>query len=315
MRESDLLAHIYARSADVGSLYPNVLVGPGDDCAVVAATGGSPMLLKVDQVVAGRHFEPFPRTPMDLIGRKSIARAVSDIAAMGGTPVVALAAASIPDALFGRADHLFDAMHRWARHWGCPLVGGDISGTPGPLTLAVTIVGTPHAARGPVLRSGARTGDLICVTGKLGGAVDAATSGGRHLAFEPRLAEARALCDALGASLHAMMDLSDGLGIDASRLAEASGRRLVIDAAAIPRGPGVSGWREAAGTGEDYELLFAVDASCPLPSACPGTPTPITVIGRVADPAPGPACVFIDDGAEHDGSSLGWDHARARPAP
>ncbi|MBM4107511.1 MAG: thiamine-phosphate kinase [Phycisphaerae bacterium] len=315
MRESDLLAHIYARSADLGSLYPRVLVGPGDDCAVLDAGGGPPLLLKVDQVVAGRHFEPFPRTPMDLIGRKSIARAVSDVAAMGGTPMVALAAAAIPDALFGRADHLFDAMHRWARHWGCPLIGGDISSTPGPLTIAVTIVGTPHHARGPVLRSGARPGDLVCVTGRLGGAVDAATSGGRHLTFEPRLAEARALCDTLGGRLHALMDLSDGLGIDASRMADASRCRITIDAAAIPRAPGVSGWREAAGAGEDYELLFTLDPDCTPPPACPGTSTTITVIGRVLEPAPGPACAILDAGTEHDGSSLGWDHARPGPTP
>lgn len=310
MRESDLLAHIYARSADVGAVYPCVRVGPGDDCAVVSSVGGDLLLLKVDQVVAGRHFAPFPRTPIDLIGRKSIARAVSDIAAMGGTPMVSLAGAAIPDALFGRADHLFDAMHRWSRHWGCPLVGGDISATSGPLTLAISIVGTPHPARGPVLRSGARPGDRICVTGRLGGAVDAATSGGRHLTFEPRLAEARALCDAFGPRLHAMMDLSDGLGIDASRLAQASGHRVEIEASAIPRAPGVADWREAAGTGEDYELLVALDGSCEVPSVCPGTSTPLTVIGHVAERVGEPWCVIVDADVEHDAARLGYDHPR-----
>ncbi len=313
MRESDLLAHIYARSADLAALYPHVLVGPGDDCAVLAAPSGPSLLLKVDQLVAGRHFAPFPRTPIDLIGRKSIARAVSDIAAMGGTPMVALAAASIPDGLFGRADHLFDAMQRWARHWDCPLVGGDISATAGPLTLAITVVGLPHPVRGPVLRSGAKAGDLICVTGRLGGAVDAATSGGRHLTFEPRLAEARALCDMFGPHLHAMMDLSDGLGIDGTRLAQASGQRLNIDASAIPRAPGVADWREAAGTGEDYELLLILDPSCQVPSSCPVTGTPLAVIGRVSEHSGGPWCVLIDAGNEHDGSTLGYNHPHPEP--
>lgn len=314
MNESRLLAHIYARSADLSAAYPHVAVGPGDDCAVIRDPSGAQLLLKVDQLIAGRHFEPFPRTPIDLIGRKSIARAVSDIAAMAGTPTAALAGACVPEALFSRADHLFDAMHRWARHWGCPLIGGDISATDGPLTLAITVIGTPHPRRGPVLRSGARPGDLLCVTGRLGGSVDAATGGGRHLTFDPRLAEARALADLLGDRLHAMMDLSDGLGIDAARLAAASGCRVEVQEAALPRHAGVHSWREAAGDGEDYELLFAVDPACALPPVCPGSATPITVIGRILPPGEGPPCVIAIGDARVDISAVGFQHGRGDPA-
>jgi thiamine-monophosphate kinase len=197
-------------------------------------------------------------------------------------------------------------MARWARHFGCPLVGGDIA-IGGALVLSVTAVGAPHPARGPVLRSGTRPGDDLYVTGSLGGSFNRATGLGRHLTFEPRLAESRWLCDALGPALHSMMDLSDGLGRDAARMAAASGVRLVIDAAVIPRSPGVSDWRQAASNGEDYELLFTAPADAPVPAACPATGTPVTRIGVAAA---GSGCVIVDGGRETDASELGWEHGR-----
>ncbi len=234
MREAELLSHIYARSAGLAGEFPHILVGPGDDCAVVRPPAGAAgLLLKVDQLVEGRHFRPIPATPVDLVARKAIARSVSDIAAMGGTPSCALVGAVLP-ARCHFADALFDAMARWARHWGCPLVGGDIATWTGEtLILSITIVGTPHPARGPVRRSGARPGDDLFVTGTLGGSLDPATGLGRHLTFEPRLPEARSLCDSLGDRLTAMMDISDGLGIDAGRLAAASGVRIVPGAGCV----------------------------------------------------------------------------------
>lgn len=278
------------------------------------------MLLKVDQVVAGRHFRPFPATPIDLIARKAIARAVSDVAAMGGTPSCALAAAVLP-AEFAKADELFDAMARWALHWRCPLVGGDIaigSGEEkdgrhhGRLVLGVTVVGSPHAGRGPVLRSGAMPGDAVYVTGSLGGSLDAATGLGRHLTFEPRLAEAKWLCDTLGARLHAMMDLSDGLGRDAARLGEASKVALEVDSGLLPLGAGVRDWRGAVGDGEDYELLFTVPGSVAMRELCPQTGTRVTRIGRVvAGETGGPRCVIVTPGGPVAGDELGWDHGAA----
>ncbi len=332
MREEELLRHIRDRSTDLGRQFPHVLTGPGDDCAVVRMLSGDPLLLKVDQLVEGRHFRPYPATPIELVARKAIARSVSDIAAMAGTPACALASATLPDPC-PWADTLFDHMARWARHWNCPLVGGDIASwekdeetrrggqaptrraeetrepdaqardpaaCPG-LVLSVTILGTPHPTRGPVLRSTARPGDAVYVTGPLGGSFDPATGLGKHLTFEPRLAEARALCDALGDRLHAMMDISDGLGIDAGRLAAASGVRIELDAQAIPRAKGVQDWRRAAADGEDYELLFTA-----------GNPTdqdlrrlaPIR-IGSVVE---GSGCVIIENGLAHDAASMGWQH-------
>jgi thiamine-monophosphate kinase len=309
MRESDLLSHIYSASRDLGTAFPYVVAGPGHDCAVVATRSGECILLKVDQLISGIHFRPHPHTPIDLIARKAIARTVSDIAAAGGTPHGALAAATLPPD-FELATDLYNALARWARRWGCPLVGGDTAILPinerGPLSLSISILGLVHASSGPVLRSGALPGDAVYVTGALGGSLDRATGLGRHLTFEPRLDEARWLCDALGDDLHAMMDISDGLGRDAARLAEASGARLMLEANLIPHAPGVSDWRTASSDGEDYELLFAASPKAQIPDRCPLTNTPVTRIGVVS---PGHGCVIRDpSGSEVDASELGWDH-------
>jgi thiamine-monophosphate kinase len=313
MRELDLLSRIYDRSRDLSADFPQVLVGPGDDCAVVASPPGGQLLLKVDQLIEGRHF--LRGTALDLIARKAIARAVSDIAAMAGAPTAALAAAALPRGFPQEpANQLFDAASRWARHFGCPLVGGDIAsfaGADAPLSLTITIIGTPHTRRGPVLRSTALEGDAVYITGAVGGSFDKATGGGRHLSFDPRLPEARWLADTLGPDLHAMMDISDGLGLDAGRMAEASNLSIELDAAAIPLAgaPGPDALFDAVAAGEDYELLFTTPAASVLPSFCPTTGTPITRIGRCV-PADGrPRCTLrLTNGAQVDVSTRGWQH-------
>ncbi len=287
MNESELLAHIYARSENGA---PGVRVGPGDDCAVVELAG-APVLLTVDQLIEGRHYDA--GAPLGAIAHKALARSVSDVAAMGGRPRFALATAALP-AGFAGADDLFDHMHRAALALGCPLVGGDIATTIGPATLTTTLVGEPHATRGPVLRSGARAGDGVYVTGRLGGSY----ASGRHLAFTPRVAEAAALCDALGDDLHAMIDLSDGLGRDAGRVATASGVRMEIDAALVPLHEGVADALTAAGDGEDYELLFTASAEPPAGIA--------TRIGEVV--AGSGAVMCLATGESVNISEIGWEH-------
>ncbi len=301
MRESALLSHIAQRSADLSGLASamgTIEAGPGDDAAVVRLADGKALLLTVDQLVVGRHVEA--GTPIDLIARKAIARSVSDIAAMGGTPAWGLATGLLP-ADAEEADELFDAMARWARHWGCPLIGGDIaSSSPGealPLSLTVTIAGTMVARAAPVLRSGATPGDDLWLTGPVGGSFVS----GRHLTFEPRL-EAGQRAAAMGA--HAMLDLSDGLGRDASRMGEASGARLVIEAERLPLHPEQSDWRTASADGDDYELLIA------LPERLRGSARQAGWLGPVGRVEPGPAgAVLIDrSGVAHDAGDLGWDH-------
>jgi thiamine-monophosphate kinase len=301
VNESDLLAHIYTRSRDLAARFPHILVGPGHDCAAISLPGAA--LLKVDQLIEGRHFSP--GTSLNLIARKAIARPLSDIAASGGSPLAALAAATLPHN-YPHADELFDSLARWAVRFNCPLVGGDIAASDSsPLALSITLIGAPHPLRGPVLRSGARPGDSLYITGSIGASFDPATGRGHHLTFDPRLPESRWLCDTLGPDLHAMMDISDGLGRDAGRMALASGVRIRLDAAAIPLSPGAADPLRAASQGEDYELLFAT--SSPLPAACPASGVPFTRIGTIEH---GSGCTIKTGSQERDAGAMGWDHGR-----
>ncbi len=298
--ESELLRHIYARSASLGASMGDVLdIGPGDDCASIRVRDGS-LLLTVDQLVEGRHYTP--ETPLDLIARKCVARSVSDIAAMGGAPLVALATGALND-MFENENELFDAMHRWAADFGCPLVGGDIARTAGPTVLTCTVLGTPHPTRGAVTRAGAQAGDGVYIVGRIG---DSFRSG-RHLTFTPQLNEARWLCDSLGADLHAMLDVSDGVGRDAARIAEASGVRLELRAESLPLHDATE-WMAALAEGEDYTLLFT--ASRDPGASCPATGEPVTRVGTVLErDASSPICeVIAPSGERLDGASLGWDH-------
>lgn len=304
MRETELVDQIEQWWRHRPASDAHVLVGPGDDCAVVQF-GAQPMLLSVDQLVAGRHIaaaEVAGEAGVDRVARKAMARALSDIAAMGGRPACALAAAGIPGG-FAHASLLAARLACWADHWGCPLIGGDLTATDGPLSLAITVVGWPHPQRGPVLRAGAQPGDLVAVTGRVGGAVRS----GRHGRFEPRLREGARLCDLLGSQLHAMIDLSDGLGLDAARLARASGVRIELEVDRIPMAEQVDDWRSAIAEGEDYELCLCVSPSAGPLLRLDDPPTPVSVIGRVRA---GAGCVFrCPDGTEQDGGALGWVHA------
>lgn len=301
MRESELLGHIYERSRGLVAAGARVLVGPGDDCAVVevgGGVGGGQLLLKVDQVVEGRHF--VAGTAIDLIGRKAVARTVSDIAAMGGTPTVGLCGAVLPSG-FAEGDALFDAVSRWAMAFGCPLVGGDISmlggGQAGPLALGMTVVGRVHATRGAVLRSGAMVGDGVYVTGRLGNSF----ASGRHMTFTPRVKEAARLCAELGERLHAMMDISDGLGRDAGRMCVASGVGMEIGAADVPRNADCATWERAVSEGEDYELLFT--AAGAVMRECEGT-----MVTRVGTVVQGAGVVVVADGKRIEAGEMGWEH-------
>jgi thiamine-monophosphate kinase len=166
-----------------------------------------------------------------------------------------------------------------------------------------------------VLRGGARPGDDVFVTGTIGGSfrqhADADFSfpgGGKHLTFTPRTREATALADTLGESLHAMMDISDGLGLDAARLATRSNAAIELDANHIPLSPGQSDPLRAAAHGEDYELLFTAAPAAPVPATIAGTP--LTRIGRVIAHGTGqPRCVLIHNGTRTSADALGWEHA------
>jgi thiamine-monophosphate kinase len=228
-----------------------VRVSIGDDCAVIAFPGESRWrLLKTDAVVEGIHF--LPDEEMRRVGWKALCRAISDIAAMGGLPEHALVTLAVArEAKVESVRRLYAGLKRAAKRFGVSIVGGETSRSPGPLFLNIALTGSVEPER-CVLRSGGKPGDAIYVTGRLGGSIT-----GKHLDFIPRLAEARWLTEHF--HLHAMMDLSDGIGADLPRLAAASRCGYLLDPERLPRTAGVTP-QNALSDGEDYELLFTVGA-------------------------------------------------------
>lgn len=227
----------------------------GDDAAVIAAAG-SPLLFASDASVEGVHFDRRFVSLAD-VGWRSLVQNVSDIAAMGGTPTAAVV--SIVGARHDELRPIYDGLREAARTYGCRIVGGDLSDGPA-LIVAVAILGAVPQA-GPVLRSGARPGDVAFVTGALG----AASAGLRLLSRDPgaggelaaaflrpraRVAEGAA---AARAGATGMIDVSDGLGIDLHRLADESSVGFVLDEVPIAGGSTLG---DALGGGEDYELVF-----------------------------------------------------------
>jgi thiamine-monophosphate kinase len=305
MRESEVIAEVVARNPTLATAGgATVLVPPGDDMALVELRGRR-VLVAADQVIEGRHWAP--GTPLRLVARKALARNVSDIAAMAGVPSCAVATVALPpDMPDGEVRALAAGLHDAGLEFRCPLVGGDTGthfGAGAPLVLSVSVLAEPGPTGRVVTRSGARPGDLLCVTGTLGASAGFGP-GGHHLTFTPRIAEALALVDALGDRLRAMIDLSDGLAADAGHLASAAGCSALIEAGRLPVEPGI-GWREAVGLGEDYELAFACDG--PPPDAVCGTP--VRVVGRFEAGRAGQVAVDAD-GMRHDVSGLGWEHGR-----
>jgi thiamine-monophosphate kinase len=276
MGEFELLARLRERLPPPG---PRVLVGSGDDAAVTLPGGAT--ATSVDAIVDGVHFRR-GQASLAEIGHKALATALSDLAAMGAEPGEAYVVLGVPPDLDEDGClELLDGFAALAARTGTTLAGGDVSRTPA-LTLAVTVVGHASAPELLIGRGGARPGDVLVLSGELGGAAAgllllerpelgdavgdeaAARLRERQLRPQPRLATGQALA-AAGAT--AMIDLSDGLGADAGHLAERSGVALRIDASALPLAGGVAEVGVAAGReplqlavsgGEDYELLAAL---------------------------------------------------------
>lgn len=229
-----------------------VIAGPGDDCAVLRGSDKSRLLLlKTDCIVEGIHFAP--NTKPEAVGWKAMARPLSDFAAMSGVPEFALVTLIAPARTKVEwVTKAYAGLEKAAAKFAVLIVGGETSSTAGPITVSVSISGSVEPDRW-VSRSGGRSGDELFVTGRLGGSL-----AGRHLRFTPRINESRWLTAHFG--LHAMMDLSDGLGADLPRLARASGLGFDLNENAIPRSRGCS-LQQAISDGEDYELLFAVAPS------------------------------------------------------
>jgi len=226
-----------------------VVAGPGDDCAVVAIRGlGELLVLKTDCVVEAVHFSRGTK-PFD-VGWKAMMRPLSDFAATSAVPQFALVTVIAPE----RTDvhwmkELYRGLKRAARRFDVSIVGGETSSTSGPIAVSTAVTGFVEKER-CVSRRGGQPGDDLFVTGRLGGALKQ-----RHLRFVPRIVESRWLTKNF--SIHAMMDLSDGLGADLPRLARASRLGYTVDLESLPLARGAN-INDAITEGEDYELLFAV---------------------------------------------------------
>ncbi len=297
MRETSFLRHVYANATNSD----HVVVGPGDDCAVLDTRGPDLLLITTDQLIAGRHYDPKSTSP-ELIARKALARSVSDIAAMAGRPTASVCTASFMPDDERLATEIFDTMSRLGAEWGAPLVGGDFAS--GDTTqFSTTVLGSvSRAGVGPVLRSGARPGDLVWVTGRIGGSYET----GHHLGFTPRHAAGLELRERLGDRLHAMIDISDGLGRDAGRIAKASSVGLVIDAERVPLRVPERGVEVSVADGEDYELLFMTSDGSELPATL-NEGAGATCVGRVVEASQG-VTLRWPDGRTLNIAESGWDH-------
>jgi len=264
VKEFDLIARLKTTLPT----HDSVLAGAGDDCAVLNL--GLPhdlVLFKTDAVVEGVHFTA--DTPPEKIGRKALARCLSDIAAMAGPPPHAVVTLALPTTFeTTRVEAIYAGLNALAREHSVAIVGGETTANPDRLLLSIAMLGTVPRNR-QVLRSGAKAEDAIFVTGTLGGSLS-----GRHLDFEPRLAEARWLAEHF--TIHAMIDLSDGLAGDLRHILEASGVGAELLSSAVPVSRAAKQLARdessakppllaALTDGEDFELLFTIASRSAVP--------------------------------------------------
>ncbi len=282
-----------------------VELGVGDDTAVVE-WGSACGLLAADMLLDGVHFDTATQSA-ELIGRKALAVNLSDVAAMAGVPRFALVSLAIPKtARAGFADGIFTGLKSLADEFDLAIVGGDTNAWDGPFVINVSIVG--DVARGnAVTRGGAKPGDWLFVTGELGGSLQ-----GRHLTFPPRVNEALTLHNAV--SLHAMLDISDGLVADLYHILEESDVGAILEANAIPISQAAgrmsddrSPLQHALGDGEDFELLFAVS---PEDGKRLMQDNPLDIrLSRVGEITVEQNCrLKTEDGELNDLPRLGWSH-------
>ena len=320
-------ALIDAIRAKVGRLAgaPGIRVGIGDDAAVLEPMEG-PTVVTCDTLVEGVHFR-IDRTPSRLLGRKCLAVNLSDIAAMGAVPRAAFVMMSLRTDLSREVfDGIVDGLAEMAAEHDVAIVGGDTTRIEGPAVVSITLLG--EAVHAPLLRSGARIGDRVYVTGTLGDSAmglrvllerpderdSFAEVIARHLDPSPRVAVGLYLSGAGRAT--AAIDLSDGLVQDAGHVARGSGHAIRIDLARVPVSPAFRAAARAlalqdtltplVAEGEDYELLFTLPPDRELPDVVAGAR--VTRVGEVVEGVAGEVTLVAPDGKELVLSRKGWQH-------
>ncbi len=289
---------------------PPVVTGIGDDAAVLNHAGAIEVVT-TDMLMDGVDFRADETTP-ELMGRKSLAVSLSDLAAMGARPTAAFVSVSLPRQR-GRtfAERFFDGLLALAEEYQVTIAGGDTNSWDGPLVCSVTALGTPCGSA-PILRSGALSGDVLMVTGACGGSL-----AGRHLTFVPRLREAAKLVELVG--IHAMIDISDGLAADVHHVLNASGVGAILEAAAVPIHPDVqrlpadkTPLERALSDGEDFELVFTLSATDAVTLQREWREsTPLNIIGLIT--AESGCRLRESDGSLRNLPSLGWTHLLDAP--
>lgn len=241
--------------------HPRVLLGPGDDAAIVQLAQDARCVITSDMLNDGVDFV-WDQCDGRLVGRKSLAVNLSDLAAMAAQPVAAIVSLTLPRKhAFEVAQQLYEGLLPLAGEFDVAIAGGDTNAWDGPLVISITVIGE-LTERGPLLRGGARPGDAILVTGSFGGSLL-----GRHFRFTPRVREALLLNERY--RLHAGIDVSDGLSLDLFHLTQESGCGALLDLSAVPiaadayrlaprHGAATTPLDHALGDGEDFELILAI---------------------------------------------------------
>ena len=308
MNEFELIAKI----APTLPTNQQVIRGAGDDCAVLdLGIKDRLVLFKTDSVVEGIHFTP--ETSPRKVGRKALARVLSDIAAAAGTPVSCLVTLGLKSTFDPKyVLEFYDGINELARDYSMSVSGGETTRTTGAFFASVSLIGTIPRNR-VITRGGAKDGDAIFVSGELGGSIE-----GRHLDFEPRIREAQWLGENF--KVNAMMDLSDGLAGDLRQILHASkvGAELLSSAVPITRAVKLKARVESSAKppllaaltdGEDYELLFTVtsrDAVAVLDGWKKQFPrTKLSCIGKITDQ---PGLRVRDKAGVRELSAHGYTH-------